>query len=267
MPRQGMNERVKKGNNDKHIAQNAESAQGGAAGAEKEARQKKRERARRLVPPEGYVPVKRKGARWAGYRFAKRAFDIFCSLAALLLSGWLIALCLLFKWLEDFHSPLYVSERVGKDGRLFRFYKIRTMCPHADRMKAALIADGRNEADGPAFKMKDDPRVTPLGRVLRKWSLDELPQFFNVLNGTLSLVGPRSPLEEEVARYTPEQWRRLGVKGGLLCLWQIQHARNSLSFGEWVALDTEYIERQSFLLDLKILGKGAYMVLFDRSGQ
>ena len=208
----------------------------------------------------------RRGFRYGCYRFFKRTFDILSSGFALLLFSWLILLCILIKWLEDFANPIYVSKRVGKDGRCFRFYKIRTMCPHAEEMKQKLIEAGLNEADPPAFKMKNDPRVTKVGKVLRKLSLDELPQLINVLNGSMSVVGPRPPIPSEVEQYTAEQRHRLDVKGGLLCLWQISKDRNSLSFDEWVRLDLEYIRRQSFGLDMKIICKGAYMVLFDRSG-
>lgn len=164
-------------------------------------------------------------------------------------------------------APVYASDRVGMGGKIFRFYKIRSMCPGAEEMKQQLIDAGLNEADLPAFKMKDDPRITPFGRVLRKLSLDELPQLFNVLRGDMSVVGPRPPLPAEVRSYTAEQRRRLEVKGGLLCLWQICHNRHEMTFEEWVALDLEYIRRRSVLLDLKIVCKGAYMVLFDRSGE
>ncbi|MGN1077116.1 MAG: sugar transferase [Candidatus Gallimonas sp.] len=201
------------------------------------------------------------------YRFIKRAFDLVSSGLLLILLSWLILLCLLIKWLEDFHNPVYVSKRVGKNGKIFRFYKIRTMCPDAESMKADLIARGLNEADPPAFKMKNDPRITKVGKIYRKLSLDELPQLFNVFIGTMSVVGPRPPIPSEVEQYTEYQWHRLDVKGGLLCLWQIQKNRNSLTFDEWVKLDLEYIERRSLWLDLKIIFKGAYMVLFDRSGE
>lgn len=206
-------------------------------------------------------------ARRRGYLFTKRAFDILSSALALILLSPVILLCLIGKWLEDLHNPVYVSVRVGKDGKLFRFYKIRTMCVHAEDLKQKLIDEGKNEADGPAFKMKDDPRVTKFGRFLRKFSLDELLQLFNVLNGTMSVVGPRPPLPQEVAEYSEHQLLRLKVKGGLLCLWQIQKNRNSLSFDEWVRLDLEYIENQSVSLDLKIIFKGFFMVLFDHSGE
>jgi lipopolysaccharide/colanic/teichoic acid biosynthesis glycosyltransferase len=164
-------------------------------------------------------------------------------------------------------SPIYVSKRTGKDGKEFYFHKIRSMCPGADKMKQQLIDAGLNEADPPAFKIKNDPRITKFGKFLRATSIDELAQLWDILIGNMSVVGPRPPIPCEVAEYTEDQKKRLAVKGGLLCLWQIQHNRNELSFDEWVKLDVEYIEKQSVWLDLKIIFKGAYMVLFDRSGE
>ena len=210
---------------------------------------------------------KKSGFGYGCYLFFKRAFDIISSALVLILLSPVLLLCLLIKWLEDFHSPIYVSERVGKNGKIFKFYKIRTMCPNAEDMKQALIDQGLNEADGPAFKIKNDPRITKFGKFLRKTSLDELPQLVNILNGTMSVVGPRPPIPSEVEQYTEAQKERLSVKGGLLCLWQIQKNRNALSFDEWLRLDLEYIEKQSFLLDMKIIFKGAWMVIFDRSGE
>lgn len=221
----------------------------------------------RCVGGEEYVPIRKKGARYGLYLFSKRTFDIFSSLAVILVFSWLILIIMLIKWLEDFSNPIYVSKRVGKDGKIFNCYKIRTMCVGAEGQKQSLIDAGLNEADGPVFKIKNDPRITKVGRVLRKLSLDELPQLFNILNGTMSVVGPRPPIPMEVEQYTPYQMHRLDVKGGLLCLWQIQKNRNSVSFDKWVELDIEYIKNQSLWLDTKILFKGAFMVIFDRSGE
>ena len=165
------------------------------------------------------------------------------------------------------HAPVYSSDRIGMGEKPFKFYKIRSMCPGAAAMKQQLIDAGLNEADPPVFKMKDDPRITPFGKFLRKTSLDELPQLFNIFRGDMSVVGPRPPLPREVAEYEDWHKQRLSVKGGLLCLWQIQHNRNALTFDEWVRLDLEYIEKRSLWLDLKIIFKGAYMVLFDRTGE
>ena len=201
------------------------------------------------------------------YSFIKRAFDIFASGMFLLLFGWFILIMVIIKWFEDFHNPIYTSIRVGKNGKLIKFHKIRSMCPNAEAMKAELIAKGMNEADGPAFKMKNDPRITKFGKFLRKTSIDELPQIWDIFVGRISIVGPRSPLPDEVKEYTEYQLHRLDVKGGLLCLWQIEHNRNQLSFDEWVELDLKYIQKRNIWLDLKIILKGAWMVLFDRSGE
>ena len=201
------------------------------------------------------------------YAFIKRACDIFASGMFLLLFGWFILIMVIIKWFEDFHNPIYTSIRVGKNGKLIKFHKIRSMCPNAEAMKAELIAKGMNEADGPAFKMKNDPRITKFGKFLRKTSIDELPQIWDIFVGRISIVGPRSPLPDEVKEYTEYQLHRLDVKGGLLCLWQIEHNRNQLSFDEWVELDLKYIQKRNIWLDLKIILKGAWMVLFDRSGE
>lgn len=213
------------------------------------------------------APKVRSGFRRSVYLFFKRTFDIISSGLVLILLSWFILICLLVKWLEDFHNPVYVSKRVGKDGKIFKILKIRTMVPNAEEMKQQLIDAGLNEADPPAFKMKNDPRITKVGKFYRKFSIDELLQLFNILGGSMSVVGPRSPIPSEVEQYTPFQMQRLQVKGGLLCLWQIQKNRNSLSFEDWVKLDLEYIERQSILLDLKIIFKGFFMVIFDHSGE
>lgn len=141
------------------------------------------------------------------------------------------------------------------------------MCPGAEAMKAQLLAYGINEADEPAFKLKEDPRITKFGKFLRKTSLDELPQLWDIFIGKMSIVGPRSPIPSEVDKYTEYQKYRLDIKGGLLCLWQIQKNRNEISFDDWVNLDIEYAKKRSLWLDFKIIVKGAWMVLFDHSGE
>lgn len=164
-------------------------------------------------------------------------------------------------------GALYTSIRVGKNGKLFKFHKIRSMCPGAEKMKEQLLHYGINEADEPAFKLKNDPRITKFGRFIRKTSLDELPQIWDIFIGNMSVVGPRSPIVDETKKYTDYQKNRLLVKGGLLCLWQIQHNRNALTFREWIDLDIEYIKHRSIRLDLKIIFKGFWMVLFDKTGE
>lgn len=165
-------------------------------------------------------------------------------------------------------GPIYTSIRIGKDGKPFKFHKIRSMCKGAETMKAQLLEYGINEADGLVFKLKYDPRITRFGRFLRKFSLDELPQIWDVFVGKLSIVGPRSPIGEfEVKNYTPYQMNRLKVKGGLLCLWQIQKNRHDIPFDEWVELDIKYIKTRSLWLDFKIIVIGFFRVLTDRSGE
>lgn len=209
--------------------------------------------------------VKVNGGRF--YFFIKRLFDIFASFLFLALFSWLIIILLIIKFFEDFHNPIYTSKRVGKNGKIIKFHKIRSMKPGADSMKDSLIEKGMNEADGPVFKIKDDPRITKFGKFLRKTSLDELPQFWDVLVGRLSIVGPRPPLPEEVAEYTPYQMNRLLVKGGLVCLWQITKNRHQMHFREWVELDIKYIRTMSIGTDLKILFKAFWFVLTDHSGE
>ena len=186
------------------------------------------------------------------YSFLKRIFDIICSFFGLIiLMVPLLIVALIITIDSPGASPIYVQERVGKNGRKFKFYKFRSMVPNADKMLDSLLE--KNEMEGPAFKMKNDPRITRFGRFIRKTSIDELPQLWNVLKGDMSLVGPRPPLPREVAMYTEEQFQRLSVVPGLTCYWQIQPSRNSLSFDEWLAWDLKYIENRSFKLDLVIL--------------
>ena len=201
------------------------------------------------------------------YRFIKRLNDILFSLLFLLLFGWFILLLMFIKFCEDGHNPIYTSIRVGKNGKLIKFHKIRTMKPNADKLKDQLIAEGKNEADGPVFKMKNDPRITKVGKVYRKLCFDELPQVWDILVGRISIVGPRSPLPREVDEYNEYQKHRLDVKGGLLCYWQVQKNRHDMSFDEWVELDIKYIETRSLWVDFKILVRGFFSVLFDHTGK
>jgi len=193
---------------------------------------------------------------------AKRILDVICSLIAIILLMPLFLFIALLIVLEDSWPVLYVQQRVGINGRIFNFYKFRSMRRGADRLKEELIE--RNEsADGVIFKMKKDPRITQVGRILRRFSLDETPQFFNVLAGDLSLVGPRPPLPSEVAQYTLADRRRLHVKPGLTCLWQIG-GRSEIPFEQQVRLDLEYIHSRSIWQDLRIMLKTVPAVLFGR---
>ncbi|HEY0758492.1 MAG TPA: sugar transferase [Acidisarcina sp.] len=188
----------------------------------------------------------------------KRIFDVVTASTILLLSApAMLAIAIAVR--IDSPGPIfYASERVGKKGCIFRCYKFRTMVQDADKLKASLAS--QNERSGILFKMKDDPRVTTVGRWLRKYSLDELPQLFNVFRGEMSLVGPRPPIASEVERYEIEHFRRLEVTPGLTGLWQVQ-ARSDPSFERYIALDTAYVENWSFWLDLKLLVMTAGVVL------
>ena len=187
-----------------------------------------------------------------GYLIVKRIMDILCSLAALVVLGPVILLIALLIFIDDPHgSPFFCQTRVGKDGKEFKFWKLRSMVCNAEELLADL--QDQNEMDGPAFKIENDPRITRIGHFIRKCSIDELPQFWNVLKGDMSLVGPRPPIPKEVEEYTPYQMQRLSVKPGLTCIWQVQPRRNDLSFDEWVELDLEYIRNRSIFMDLKLM--------------
>jgi len=183
-------------------------------------------------------------------RFGKRAVDLAGALTGIVLFGPLMLLFSLLIKLTSRGPVLYRSTRLGHEGRKFTFFKFRSMYAGADRDRDQLLH--LNEVDGPAFKLTCDPRTTRIGRFMRSTSIDELPQFFNVLLGDMSLVGPRPPLPEEEAKYEPWQRRRLEVKPGITCLWQIS-GRSRLGFNEWMRLDLEYIRRQSFATDARIL--------------
>ena len=188
------------------------------------------------------------------YGFFKRCFDVvFSALALLLLFVPMLIVAAIICIDSPGASPFYAQERVGKDGRTFRFYKFRSMVPGADEILTALL--DKNEMDGPVFKIKDDPRITKVGRFIRRTSIDELPQLLNVIKGDMSLVGPRPPLPREVEQYNEFQRQRLAVIPGITCFWQVQPKRNSLTFDEWLALDLKYIAERSFKTDLVIIFK------------
>jgi lipopolysaccharide/colanic/teichoic acid biosynthesis glycosyltransferase len=173
----------------------------------------------------------------------------------------IIGLSALAIWMEDRGPVLFTQERCGLYGRPFWMVKLRTMCVEAERRKADLI--GLNEMDGPVFKVKLDPRVTKVGAFLRRYSLDELPQFWNVMSGDMSLVGPRPPMPSEVALYEISERRRLSMRPGITCSWQVG-GRNEVGFQEWVKLDLEYIDSWSLALDVKILARTIPAVVFAR---
>lgn len=192
----------------------------------------------------------------------KRALDIFvAALLLLVLSPLLLLIAALIR-LTSGAPVLYEWRVVGQSGRPFVGYKFRTMVTNADQIKRELME--RNEMrGGPVFKIKDDPRVTPIGKILRKYSLDELPQLWSVLKGDMSLVGPRPPLQTEYAQFEEWQKRKLAVKPGMTCLWQVRGKPSD--WNEWLRLDFEYIERWSLWLDLKILWQTFVVVITGRN--
>jgi exopolysaccharide biosynthesis polyprenyl glycosylphosphotransferase len=191
----------------------------------------------------------------------KRVLDVLLSAFALiLLSPLFLALILIIKKTSPSGSIFFKQKRCSVNGRIFTLFKFRTMIPNAEKMLETLRK--QNEMSGPAFKMTNDPRTTPLGKWIRKFSLDELPQFLNVLKGDMSIVGPRPPIPLEVEKYEPWQRRRLSMRPGLTCLWQIKGRNKIVSFDEWMRLDLQYIDQWSLWLDLKIFLKTIPIVLF-----
>ena len=207
--------------------------------------------------------VAKPNRKW-GYRFVKRTMDIVAGFLGLILLSPVFLVLAILIYAEDKGKVIFAQERNGLDNRIFKMYKFRSMIANAPKMREEL---GKfNELDGPAFKMKDDPRITKIGAFIRKTSLDELPQLFNVLKGDMSLVGPRPLPTYETAECNEYQLQRLLVKPGLTCYWQVS-GRNDIAFDEWIEMDLRYINEASVWTDIKLLfmtvkavvaGKGAY---------
>ena len=194
------------------------------------------------------------------YWMGRRAQDIFFSLLALIVLAVPMAIVALVIWIDSpGASPIFSQDRVGRDGKVFKFYKFRSMIPNAEAKLNEVLA--QNEMDGPVFKMKNDPRITRVGRFIRRTSFDELPQLINILKGDMSIVGPRPALPREVAQYTDYERQRLYVTPGLTCYWQIQPNRNELTFDEWMELDLKYIQDRNFWLDWKLIFQTIWAVL------
>jgi lipopolysaccharide/colanic/teichoic acid biosynthesis glycosyltransferase len=204
------------------------------------------------------IPFPDAPARPGWYAPAKRVIDVVLALSLLILTAPVVLLAMLGIVIVSGGSPIYRHDRVGRGGRTFRMFKLRTMVRDAHAMLPELRRF--SEVDGPVFKMRDDPRLHGLGAFLRRTSIDELPNFLNVLFGDMAIVGPRPPLPEEVAHYDGYALRRLVVKPGVTCLWQIS-GRSHLSFEEWMALDNEYIDAWSPWYDLAIVAKTIPAVL------
>lgn len=208
--------------------------------------------------------IENKSETSRGYNFIKRVFDIVVSLGALVILSPLLVLTGLIIYLDDPEgSPIFVQTRVGKNGRQFKFYKFRSMVVNAEAMLDDLIK--YNEVDGCAFKIEHDPRITRVGKFIRRTSIDELPQLVNVLKGDMSIVGPRPPLPREVENYNAYQMQRLAVTPGLTCYWQTAHHRNDIDFDGRVALDLKYIEERSVWLDLRLIFR-TFRVIFTKQG-
>lgn len=199
-----------------------------------------------------------------GYLIFKRISDIILSLSGLVfLFPFFIIIALVVFFECPKASPIFVQDRVGKDGKKFRFYKFRSMIPDAEKELVNLL--DKNEMDGHAFKIKDDPRITKVGKFLRRTSIDELPQLLNVLIGNMTIVGPRPPLPREVEKYDDYELQRLYVTPGLTCYWQTTLNRNDMTFDEWLQMDLEYIEDRSIKTDWNII-IATFIAVFRMNG-
>ena len=206
----------------------------------------------RIQPKEGPI-----------YLFFKRAMDIIGSLCGIILLSPLLIIVALAIKIEDPRGSIFFSQqRCGKDNKLFPMYKFRSMVSNAEELLEELME--HNEMDGPVFKIKDDPRITKVGKFIRKTSIDELPQLFNILMGDMSIVGPRPAIPHEVAEYNDYHKQRLLVKPGLTCIWQVS-GRNSIGFDEWMEMDLEYIEKRNLWMDIKLIFKTVGVLFGDEN--
>jgi lipopolysaccharide/colanic/teichoic acid biosynthesis glycosyltransferase len=205
---------------------------------------------------------------WSTHKFPmlKRSLDLALTLPALVVLSPLFLMVALGIKLHDRGPVLFWQQRVGLNGRVFSFPKFRSMCVNAEAARAALLATNEHGSNGVTFKMKRDPRITPIGRLIRRTSIDELPQLWSIVRGDMSLVGPRPPLVSEVARYTMNERQRLSVTPGLTCIWQV-NGRSEIPFPQQVEMDIDYIQQRSLGNDIKLIvktvpavirGRGAY---------
>lgn len=192
------------------------------------------------------------------YKFIKRAADLILSTFALIVLSPVFLITILAIIIDDPGNPFFVQHRLTENGKVFPMIKFRSMYMDAEQRLEEL--QSKNETDGLAFKMKDDPRVTKVGKFIRKTSIDELPQLINIICGDMSIIGPRPPLPREVLLYTPYQMNRLTVKGGLACYCQCS-GKSDMPFDEWVESDIEYIRKRSMLVDIEIILKTGFSVI------
>ena len=196
------------------------------------------------------------------YLFSKRVTDIFLSAIGLILLSPILLIVAIAIRIDSKGPIIFKQDRVGKDGKIFSMYKFRSMIVNAEELKAKL--ETKNEMSGPMFKMKNDPRITKVGRFIRKTSIDELPQLINVIKGDMSLVGPRPSLPKEVEKFSPWMLERLKVKPGITCYWQVM-GRNNIAFEEWMKLDVKYVHEMNYWLDIKLIFKTFFVLFGDES--
>ena len=196
------------------------------------------------------------------YEIFKRGIDIIGAGSGLLLLSPVIAIVACAVKFTSKGTVFFSQKRVGKNGELFDMYKFRSMVVNAEELKEKLAH--QNEMSGPMFKMKDDPRVTKVGKFIRKTSLDELPQLWNVLKGDMSLVGPRPSLPKEVAQFEKWMYKRLSVKPGLTCFWQVS-GRNNIDFEDWMKLDIKYVDERNIWIDIKLIFKTVLVLFGDKN--
>lgn len=199
-----------------------------------------------------------------GYYFIKRVIDLTGSLCGIILLSPLFLIVSVLIKLDSKGPVFFIQERVGKDGKIFRMLKFRSMCSDAENKLKDLKA--KNEMTGPMFKMRRDPRITKVGRFIRKTSIDELPQLFNILAGDMSLVGPRPNLPREVNEFSAYHRQKLAVKPGLTCYWQVM-GRSSLGFEEWMELDLKYIRERSTLTDIGLIFRTVKVLFGDENAE
>ncbi|WP_302541783.1 sugar transferase [uncultured Clostridium sp.] len=196
------------------------------------------------------------------YEICKRTIDIIgAGLGLILLSPIIAIVACAVKFTSK--GPVFFSQkRVGKNGELFEMYKFRSMVVNAEELKENL--EEQNEMSGPMFKIKDDPRITKVGKFIRKTSIDELPQLWNILKGDMSLVGPRPSLPKEVEQFDNWMFKRLSVRPGLTCYWQVS-GRNNIDFEDWMKLDVKYVEERNFWIDIKLIFKTVFVLFGDKN--
>nr|WP_163192850.1 sugar transferase [Clostridium thermarum] len=199
-----------------------------------------------------------------GYYVVKRVIDLVLSIIGLVALSPLMILTVIAIKLDSKGPAIFSQDRVGKDGKLFKMYKFRSMVINAEELKDQLL--DKNEMSGPMFKMKDDPRITRVGKFIRKTSIDELPQLFNVIIGNMSLVGPRPNLPREVKEFSERHRQKLLAKPGITCYWQVM-GRSSIGFEEWMELDLKYIRDRSIWLDIKLIFRTVFVLFGDKNAR